>query len=631
MRTHALVRKPQARSLGAPAAPRVAPGRKARGQAADIRHILGRRTVEPKLKIGAPNDVYEREADGVADQVMGMAGPDVAPAIDGSPPAVQRLCDESAEELQTELAGAEQVQHQAERKELLHRGLASPGQPLDQATRTFFELRLRHDLRGVRIHTGAAADQLARHVSAKAYTVGHNVVFARNQFAPNTNAGRRLITHELAHVLQQAKGCASDAPRHSHLRPGSGVTSLAPAVRPDRSGALRRIPIEGLPPKTDLANERMRALDRQRAGGEPGPGLPWKELKKAGYDYLIEQVSEGREWYIGALREQVSTLPAGLQPAALSLVELVAVDLMLLTDLFFLELALIVGIGEGVVEMITGLLTIILKIFEVAWHYVLAAIYGVQQELAKLELSDQPSEDLIRPLAEDLTAAEMLWHDILYFDLFGYLEDWGDKFLKSSQEEKAIMAGDFVADLVLFIATWEASAGRIGKFRIPPPPAAAPTPVLALAGGGSMPMAAGRTAAGVSVRTGGPIGGIGSTVTRMAGRGDSLPDQTARGELSGKDGEIIDTAIVDVGSAADPFVEHVQLLKESVAAHVPGGKVYNIGTLDERTIMGSRFTGVGIVKIPVDDELLTYVVKLDIDDLNMHLSLEDVEVIGLFE
>jgi len=81
MRAHAFVRTHQARSAGVPPAWQVPPGPRARRQTADIRHILGRGAVQPKLKIGAPNDVYEREADRVADQVMRMAASNIAPAI----------------------------------------------------------------------------------------------------------------------------------------------------------------------------------------------------------------------------------------------------------------------------------------------------------------------------------------------------------------------------------------------------------------------------------------------------------------------------------------------------------------------------------------------------------------------
>jgi hypothetical protein len=81
MRAHALVRTRGARSAEAPAARQMAPGPKARRQTAEIRHILGRCAVQPKLKIGAPNDVYEREADRVADKVMRMAASNIAPAI----------------------------------------------------------------------------------------------------------------------------------------------------------------------------------------------------------------------------------------------------------------------------------------------------------------------------------------------------------------------------------------------------------------------------------------------------------------------------------------------------------------------------------------------------------------------
>ncbi len=86
---------------------------------------------------------------------------------------------------------------------IVHEVLRSPGQPLDAGTRAFMEPRFGHDFGGVRVHTDARAAESARAVNALAYTVGRDVVFGTRQYAPETSEGRRLIAHELTHVVQQ--------------------------------------------------------------------------------------------------------------------------------------------------------------------------------------------------------------------------------------------------------------------------------------------------------------------------------------------------------------------------------------------------------------------------------------------
>jgi hypothetical protein len=81
--------------------------------------------------------------------------------------------------------------------------LDTPGQPLDAVTRAFVEPRFGHDFSRVRVHTDARAAESARAVDALAYTVGRDIVFDRGQYAPATTSGRRLLVHELTHVLQQ--------------------------------------------------------------------------------------------------------------------------------------------------------------------------------------------------------------------------------------------------------------------------------------------------------------------------------------------------------------------------------------------------------------------------------------------
>lgn len=144
---------------------------------------------------------------------------------------------------------------------IVHEVLNSPGQPLDADTRAFMEPRFGHsfsripvlaplpqghseslvigtvpdrherkadagasliadatsvapaqkraDLGSVRVHTDSRATESACAVEARAYTVGHQIVFDAGEFAPGTNEGRALLAHELTHVLQQTGGSSA--------------------------------------------------------------------------------------------------------------------------------------------------------------------------------------------------------------------------------------------------------------------------------------------------------------------------------------------------------------------------------------------------------------------------------------
>jgi len=152
--------------------------------------------LQTKLKINEPGDAYEQEADRIADQVM------AAPAeheVGGAPLRIQRFSGPSNGQV---AAAPASVDH----------ALASPGRPLYPALRQDMEQRFGYDFSRVRMHMGAAAEQSAQEVNAHAYTVGHNIVFGAGQFSPATQRGRRLIAHELTHVLQNA-GQPGVAPR----------------------------------------------------------------------------------------------------------------------------------------------------------------------------------------------------------------------------------------------------------------------------------------------------------------------------------------------------------------------------------------------------------------------------------
>jgi len=155
--------------------------------------------LQPRLTIGPSNDSYEQEADRIADQVL--AAPANRPVSVGTPRIQRYTRPESDSGMTT--------------PDSVGRVLAGSGRSLDPVLRTDMEQRFGHDFSGVRVHSGPAAEQSARDLNALAYTVDHNIVFGAGQFNPEAHAGRRLIAHELTHVVQQTgNGGLSSGPAH---------------------------------------------------------------------------------------------------------------------------------------------------------------------------------------------------------------------------------------------------------------------------------------------------------------------------------------------------------------------------------------------------------------------------------
>lgn len=176
-----------------------------------VGNLMKSGALQAKLRIGQPGDVYEQEADRVAEQVMRM--PDVSSSKETR---IQRKCPKCLNGLRG-LLGKDKKDEGLQAKEI--RGetpevtsnmetninaLRGGGQPLSESTRAFFEPRFGTDFSRVRVHSGGAAEQSARDVNALAYTVGRDIVFGAGRFAPGTHEGRRLIAHELTHVVHQS-------------------------------------------------------------------------------------------------------------------------------------------------------------------------------------------------------------------------------------------------------------------------------------------------------------------------------------------------------------------------------------------------------------------------------------------
>jgi hypothetical protein len=77
------------------------------------------------------------------------------------------------------------------------------GNALNEKDRTFFESRMGYDFSGVRIHADSNANASASSINALAYTHENNIVFGAGQYNPHTSEGKKLMAHELTHVVQQ--------------------------------------------------------------------------------------------------------------------------------------------------------------------------------------------------------------------------------------------------------------------------------------------------------------------------------------------------------------------------------------------------------------------------------------------
>lgn len=158
---------------------------------------------QPKLAVGTPGDRFEREADRVAESVMRGGSADVGNA---APASVQRACAACSEEDNTIRGKPQGSSLDASANVSGAIGAArGAGAPLAGAARAFFEPRFGRSFGHVRVHADARADSLAGSLRARAFTVGSDIFFKEGEYAPASDGGRRLLAHELTHVVQQAR------------------------------------------------------------------------------------------------------------------------------------------------------------------------------------------------------------------------------------------------------------------------------------------------------------------------------------------------------------------------------------------------------------------------------------------
>ena len=210
--------------------------------------------LQPKLKIGAPNDKYEQEADRMADLVTSAPTPTFASTSDEVggiqrkcaacekeelqrkplsqliTPLVQRQSMEEEDDLEgqpTSDIGVQRMSLDDDEDINIHRKgdgevSASPnlesqlssskggGNPLPDTTRQSMESGFGADFSNVRIHTDSQAIQMSQDINAQAFTNGSDVYFNQGKYSPNSSEGKHLLAHELTHVVQQSGQQARD-------------------------------------------------------------------------------------------------------------------------------------------------------------------------------------------------------------------------------------------------------------------------------------------------------------------------------------------------------------------------------------------------------------------------------------
>ena len=195
--------------------------------------------VQTRLKVGPVGDSYEREADRVAQQVMNMPAPAAgqsvsqrreggavqkSPLVSSITPRVQR--QEKEEEplnegdIPTRSALQRQEEEEAAETALVQRqgdggfeasgdiearlnARRGGGSSLAREVRAFMEPRFGADFGGVRLHTDGEAAQISQSLGAQAFTHGKDIYFGQDRYSPGSNEGKRLLAHELTHVVQQ--------------------------------------------------------------------------------------------------------------------------------------------------------------------------------------------------------------------------------------------------------------------------------------------------------------------------------------------------------------------------------------------------------------------------------------------
>lgn len=362
-------------------------------------------------------------------------------ANDVEPVALQRV------------AGNQAAGNAIKPSDAVQQGLQSPAEPLDADTRRAMEERFHEDFSDVRVHIGSRAAQSARAVDAAAFTVGRDVVFADGRYRPNDPVAKWILAHELAHVVQQR---ASDHPKSpltvakssgAHEREaqraagavthGQGVTQLTAAAP-----QVARVTDEELAMKEEWHEKSPEERQKIMAAG---PKLEYGAIKEGAYKAAIEGATALRKSLVARMRADAETMPPDMKEIALGEAEAVNDLLQIVFNFVFFVIGVIVGLGEGVVDLVKGLVNLLIVLLKLLGHW-----------------WDSVRKNDPKYVMDDVRAFQQFLNNFVP-GLKVLIAEWTTKFSNAPQERQAAMVGEIVGQIIAFIATWEATVGKAGK------------------------------------------------------------------------------------------------------------------------------------------------------------------------
>jgi hypothetical protein len=260
------------------------------------------RVIQAKLTVGQPGDVYEEEANRVADAVMRMPEPDTEPSASVfhhiQPLQIQRMCTECREEEEERIYPKEapgQTPTVTPALEAQLNATRGSGQPLPEGTRSFMESRFGQDFSDIRVHPDSEAAPM---LQAQAFTIGRDIYFDAGRYQPHTREGQSLLAHELTHTLQQREN-------FGHGAVGTSVQTSRQITLPWHSSEreANRIAdqvVDGTSPIGAISADGVGQIQRLE--------LPsWEDINQAGTS-AIESVGEATEAVGEAVRGAVETV-----------------------------------------------------------------------------------------------------------------------------------------------------------------------------------------------------------------------------------------------------------------------------------------------------------------------------------
>jgi len=236
-----------------------------------VQRLIKSRALQAKLTIGQPGDIYEQEADRVAEQVLATPTHHV---VSNTSTRIQCFPEQSTGQMGATPASVNQA-------------LSSPGRSLEPALRQDMEQRFGYNFSEVRVHTGEIAERSAQEVSANAYTMGNKIVFGAGRFAPETQTGVRLLAHELVHVVQQSGADSMRAGQSDNKR---GLPPLASFIQQGQS-----VPS---PIGASIGQVSNRLIQRDQ-----GPKKPEKGIEKAAEKTESKALEESKSTALSELKE----------------------------------------------------------------------------------------------------------------------------------------------------------------------------------------------------------------------------------------------------------------------------------------------------------------------------------------